>query len=151
MLCAIAGIADFFVMVFSAIIKQLKMLSTLPRLAAFIILLLPAVLSPQAAAQQPTLDCSTGPALRTYGSTPWLVYTCSDGKSVVVISSPGSPAAPFYFMFSQKNGKYALVGEGTAPKSQTDPAYAELVRLKDKDIAGLIQAAKQAKAGGGKQ
>jgi hypothetical protein len=75
---------------------------------------------------------------------PWLVYACSDNKSVVVVSASGSPAGPFYFMLFQKQGRYVVVGEGTGPKVVTDRAYAELVRLTDPEIQALLASAKQA-------
>jgi hypothetical protein len=122
----------------------------LPRFSGlFLFWLLP--VAQQAVAQQPTLDCSVGPLSRTYGSTPWLVYACSDGKSVVALTTSNSPAAPFYFMLYPKDGKYAVVGEGTGPKSLTDRAYADLTRLTEQDIAALVSAAKQQSTGGGKQ
>jgi len=94
--------------------------------------------------EQPALDdCSVGPLTRTYGSTPWLVYACSDGQSVVAVAPSNSPAAPFYFMIFPKDGAYELVGEGTGPKSVTDSAYAELGRLTEQDITDLIAAAKK--------
>ena len=97
----------------------------------------------QSTARAP-LDCSTGPLTRSFGAVPWLVYGCSDNKSVVVMSAPGSPAAPFYFMLFQKEGKYVVVGEGTGPKQVTDRAYAELVRLTEPEIRVLLASAKQA-------
>ena len=126
------------------------MLITLLRRSVFLLWPL-SVVAQQAAPQQPTLDCSTGPLSRTYGSTRWLVYACSDGKSVVAITAPGSSAAPFYFMLYPKDGWYVVVGEGTGPKTITDRAYAELVRLTDQDIAALVSAAKRQGSTGGKQ
>jgi hypothetical protein len=38
------------------------------------------------------------PAEKTVGKTPWLVYGCGDGRSVVVVAAPGSAAMPFYFI-----------------------------------------------------
>jgi hypothetical protein len=95
-----------------------------------------------ALAQQPTLDCDIGPLTKTYGATQWLVYGCSDDKSVVFITPSDSPAAPFYFMLYPKDGKYVVVGEGTGSKAHTDRAYAELVKLSAQDAAALIAAAK---------
>lgn len=99
----------------------------------------------------PALDCSTGPVSKNYGATPWLVYACSDGKSIVAVTASGSPAGPFYFMVYPKDGKHVVVGEGTGPKKLTDRAYAELVRLTGQDVAELIASAKGARAVGGKQ
>lgn len=94
---------------------------------------------------QETLDCANGPAARTFGGTPWLVYACSDNHSVVVMSAPGSKAAPFYFMFSWQNGSYRLIGEGTGNKAATDAAYTALHALPITGIQALFAAAKAAK------
>ena len=94
---------------------------------------------------QETLDCASGPAARTFGGTPWLVYACSDNHSVAVMSAPGSKAAPFYFMFSWQNGSYRLVGEGTGNKAATDAAYTALHALPIAGIQGLWACAKAAK------
>ena len=92
-------------------------------------------------AQQPKLDCSKGPLQKTFGSTAWLVYACSDGKSVVAVTAPNSPASHFYFLIYPKDGRYVVVGEGTGPKEIADRAYVELMRLKEADIAALVAAA----------
>jgi hypothetical protein len=90
-------------------------------------------------AQQPNLKCLVGPVKRTYGNTPWLVYSCDDGQSIVIVTAPDSPAAPFYFIF---NGGH-LRGEGTGNKAATDAAYNDLQRLTDADIKALITQTKQ--------
>jgi hypothetical protein len=89
----------------------------------------------------PPMTCTTGPVTRTYGKTQWLVYSCQDFKSIVVVSAPGSPAAPFYFRGNVKaDGSYQFDGAGTGSKSATDAAYAELKLLSPKDIAALVSA-----------
>jgi hypothetical protein len=84
------------------------------------------------------LQCDIGPITKVFGSVPWLLYSCDDGKSLVVVSSPGSAAAPFYFMFSPEGRGYHLRGEGTGSKDLTDAALKELQALSDKDIVGLV-------------
>jgi hypothetical protein len=79
-----------------------------------------------------------GPITKVFGSVQWLLYSCDDGKSLVVVSAPGSAAAPFYFMFSPEGRGYHLRGEGTGPKMLTDAALKELQDLSDKDIAGFV-------------
>jgi hypothetical protein len=91
------------------------------------------------------MDCGNGPAPRTFGGTPWLVYACSDSHSVVLMSAPGSKAMPFYFMFSWENGSYRLIGEGTGNKAATDAAYVALKTLNMAEIMGLFAAGKAAK------
>jgi hypothetical protein len=84
------------------------------------------------------LKCEIGPIPKTFGKVPWLVYGCSDAKSLVVVSAPGSPAMPFYFMLFPKSGRYELVGEGTGKKEATAAAHAELSALSDEQIAKLV-------------
>lgn len=88
------------------------------------------------------LKCETGPVARTYGKSLWLVYSCDDQRTVVIVSAPGSPAAPFYFMFSPSGGGYRLRGEGTGRKDATSAAFADLEALSGQDIAALIEQTK---------
>jgi hypothetical protein len=101
-------------------------------------------LAAQAQSSQAALDCSIGPANRSYGGVPWLVYACSDNATVVLVSAPGSPAAPFYFTFFRKNGRYSLGGEGTGARSVTDRAYSDLSALSEPEVKGLLASAKAA-------
>jgi|SRR5580704_7458800 hypothetical protein len=92
------------------------------------------------------IQCDVGPVTKTYGSVPWLVYSCKDSKSLVVVSAPGSAAAPFYFFFSPDAGGYHIRGEGTGLKAITDAALRDLQNLSGADIWALIretQATKQ--------
>jgi hypothetical protein len=84
------------------------------------------------------LKCDIGPITKEFGSVPWLLYSCDDGKSLVVVSSPGSPAAPFYFFFSPEGRGYHLRGEGTGLKTLTDAALKDLQALGDAEISGLV-------------
>ncbi|MGQ0443295.1 MAG: hypothetical protein ACT4OH_07630 [Methylophilaceae bacterium] len=105
-----------------------------------------ALLSTQAVfAEAPALDCKAGPASKNFGGSAWLVYGCNDNNSVVAVSAPGSPAMPFYFIFSYSAGSYQLHGEGTGNKAATDAAYKELSAFKQEDIVGLLKAAQNAK------
>jgi hypothetical protein len=90
-------------------------------------------------AQQSNLKCFVGPVKKIYGNTPWLVYSCDDGQSVVIVTAPGSSAAPFYFIFSGGH----LRGEGTGSKAATDAAYNDLQRLTDADIKALVTQTRQ--------
>lgn len=92
-----------------------------------------------------SLHCDVGPITKTFGSVPWLLYSCSDGKSLVVVSAPGNPAMPFYFFLSPQGSGYSLHGEGTGAKSVTDAALKELQTLRPKDIAVLIRETKDVK------
>lgn len=91
------------------------------------------------------LNCATGPIVRTFGKSPWRVYSCSDGLSLVVVSAPGSPAEPFYFMFQATANGHHLVGEGTGNKTATDQAYKDLNGLSEQEIKDLVKQTKAAK------
>ena len=45
-----------------------------------------------AVAQPEPMACEVGPVTRTYGQSGWLVYGCSDKRSLVFVSAPGNPA-----------------------------------------------------------
>lgn len=99
------------------------------------------------AGQRPALQCQIGPLHKVYGGSEWLVYGCTDGKSLVVVSAPGSPAMPFYFFFSRDSEGYHLRGEGTGDKHTTDAAYRDLAALGVGDVQALIvEAVQQAQA-----
>jgi hypothetical protein len=92
--------------------------------------------------QPKPMQCNVGPLTKTFGSTPWRLYSCSDGKSLVVVTAQGSPAAPFYFMFQATSNGHHLVGEGTGNKSETDKAYLELRQLPEQKILALVDETK---------
>jgi len=104
-------------------------------------------------AEQPSQKCDVGPLNKTYGKTPWLIYSCNDDKTerkLVLVSAPGSPAMPFVFFFYIKDGSYRLYGEGTGNKAATDAALNELQQLSEPDIAKLIVQTRQVQAQGAK-
>ena len=84
------------------------------------------------------LDCRTGPVAKLYSGSNWLVYSCEDNLTVVIVAVPGSPAAPFTFMFVPDGGVYQLRGEGTGKRSATEPVYNQLRLFTGPDIAQLI-------------
>ena len=79
---------------------------------------------------------------KTYGETQWLVYSCDDNRSLVIVSAPGNPALPFYFVFSPHENGYQLSGEGTGRTDSTKAAFDELKALSATDIAALIERTK---------
>ena len=113
-------------------------------------LVLPALLLASTAtmAQGPSearITCDRGPfGSRTYGGTAWDIYGCNDNRSVAVVTAPGNPALPFYFLFAERNGQYRLSGEGTGRPEITRKAYADLVQLSQKDIQALVKATQTA-------
>jgi len=91
----------------------------------------------------PPLHCDAGPVNKTFGRTEWLVYGCADNRSLLVLAAPGSPAKPFYFLFSPGDRGYRLTGEGTGRQSATRAAFAELKTLSDQEIAALLEETRQ--------
>ena len=102
-------------------------------------------LSQSLLAEQSAMKCEIGPLKKVYGKTNWLVYSCTDDKTLVIVSDTGSPAMPFYFTFYIKNGSYTLSGEGTGNKAATDAAYNQLSKLKNNEISALIKQTKNVK------
>jgi hypothetical protein len=86
---------------------------------------------------RPRLECSIGPVERTFGGTAWVVYACSDQRSVVVVSKQDNPASPFVFILSPDHGHYRIYGEGNGSKAASDAALADLKALGDDGIAKL--------------
>jgi len=90
-------------------------------------------------------QCNVGPLEKNFGNAPWLVYSCTHDKNLVIVSAANSPALPFVFCFCMKNGSYQLVGEGTGKKEFTNAAFEELKKLTEPDIAKLIEQTKSMK------
>ena len=98
----------------------------------------------------PALVCNVGPAVKVYGKTNWLVYSCNDNRSLIFVSAPGNPAGPFVFSLMPEGSAYHLRGEGTGNKGSSDAALVELqtlstssIRVDKRDSSG--RNAKQAK------
>jgi hypothetical protein len=83
------------------------------------------------------LQCDVGPVTKVFGAVPWLVYSCEDATSLLLISAPGSPASPFYFILSLEGGSYRLRGDGTGSKTATDATLKDLEALSASDIQAL--------------
>lgn len=104
------------------------------------------LLSSVVGAEKSSGVCDVGPLNKTYGNTPWLVYSCTTDKNIVLVSAPGSPAMPFVFAFYIKDGSYHLSGEGAGNKEATEAAFKELQQLAEPDITNLIMQTKQVQA-----
>jgi len=83
-------------------------------------------------------SCATGPVIKTYGGSKWLVASCSDGKSLVFVAQEGSAAAPFEFDLTYTGDGYDLAGKGTGDRKATDAAYAELQKLTGPSVRALV-------------
>lgn len=90
-----------------------------------------------ATAQETQLTCNVGPIQRIYGGTPWVVYGCDDGKSLVVASGAGNPASPFYFVLAWSDAGYAVSGEGSGSRDASAAALSDLRALTRQQIEAL--------------
>jgi hypothetical protein len=97
----------------------------------------------QAKAQQTSpapMKCESGPTSRTLGGSNWLVYSCDDQASMVVVSAQGNPASPFYFFLTPSGGTYRIMGEGTGDKKASDAAGDALSKMNPADFTALLAA-----------
>jgi hypothetical protein len=99
------------------------------------------------ASQPPVIKCNVGPIAKQYGHAAWLVYSCDDAMSVVVVAEKNNPAAPFYFFFAHSDKGYEMHGEGTGDKRLTDAAFAQLRTLSDSQIMSLVRETRKASRG----
>ena len=92
------------------------------------------------------IQCKVGPIEKMFGETKWVVNSCDDGKSIVLVSAPGNPAMPFYFMITEKDGKLAIHGEGNGSKEASSAAGRDLETLiaSEGAVAALIAETKTA-------
>lgn len=95
------------------------------------------------AGEEPTEEstaCDIGPVLKVYGGNEWNIYSCSVPDQLVVVSAPGNPAMPFYFVIYLKDGERRLSGEGNGSKEASAAACEELKTIADseEEIAALI-------------
>jgi hypothetical protein len=94
------------------------------------------------AAPPPQMKCETGPVPRMFGEVTWMVYSCDDQKSLILVAPQGSAAHPFMFLIAQHDGRYKVNGEGTAgPEARA--ALKDLSMLTHQEIGELIQATKK--------
>jgi hypothetical protein len=100
--------------------------------------------APTAPAQQP-LNCDVGPLEKTIAESTWLLYSCGDGSTLVLITPQGSKAFPFVFSLYRTATGYRVSGEGTGPKSATDPVAEALNALTPQNVATLIEQTKRVK------
>jgi hypothetical protein len=100
--------------------------------------------TPSPGSKPAPMKCETGPVKRTFGGTEWIVYSCEDKASMVVVSAEGNPATPFFFFLRFQDGSYRIRGEGNGDRRATDAAFQELAKMTPADFAALLEATKKA-------
>jgi len=100
---------------------------------------------PSALATTPeSLACNVGPVEKKILESSWLLYSCNDGASLVLVAPSGSTAFPFVFMFQYTSQGYRLSGEGAGSKAVTDQVLEVLNALTARDVANLVDLTKRA-------
>jgi hypothetical protein len=98
-----------------------------------------AATAPAARAQLPQSECKQGPLTKQFGKSKWLVYSCSDERTLLFVAPRGSAAFPFYFIYFPKDGGYSLTGEGIGSKTASEAAFKEIGAMSIREIQALIQ------------
>ena len=96
-----------------------------------------------AGAQTAPMDCRVGPVIKTFGGSKWVVNSCSDGRTVVLMATNDSPAFPCFIKMEPATQGYNINGRGKGDKQATNAAMDELAALSVADIEGMIDETKQ--------
>ena len=86
-----------------------------------------------------SVSCMIGPLTKTIGGNAWLVYACTDGKSLAVVSTPNVAPTWFYFVVAPKGGGYGVSGQSSGDKSITKPVFEELSAMSPDAVAALYK------------
>jgi hypothetical protein len=95
-------------------------------------------------AQEVQLNCNIGPVERTFGGTPWVVYGCDDGRSLVIATSADNPAKPFIFVIAWGPHGHRVQGEGSGDRNASAAAFNELAAMDSEQISTLYSSTLQA-------
>lgn len=96
-----------------------------------------------AGAQTEPMDCRVGPVIKTFGGSKWVVNSCSDGRTVILMAMNDSPAFPCFIKIEPSTKGYSIDGRGKGDKQATNAAMDELGALSVADIHGMIDETKQ--------
>ena len=96
-----------------------------------------------AGAQTAPMDCRVGPLIKTFGGSKWVVNSCSDGRTVILMAMNDSSAFPCFIKIEPSTKGYSIDGRGKGDKQATNAAMDELGALSVADIHGIIDETKQ--------
>ena len=96
-----------------------------------------------AGAQTAPMDCTIGPIIKTFGGSKWVVNSCADGRTVILMATNDSPAFPCFIEIAPSPKGYSIDGRGKGDKQATNAAMDELGALSVADIHGMIDETKQ--------
>lgn len=88
--------------------------------------------------------CDIGPVIKTYGQSKWLVYSCDDETTLLVLAAPDNPIKPFMFVLEpdSSRGYGVFFDESLGKTDATASALAQLKALSQQDVANLIKETK---------
>ena len=96
-----------------------------------------------AGAQTAPMDCTVGPVIKTFGGSKWVVNSCSDGRTVILMATNDSPAFPCFIKIEPSTEGYNINGRGKGDKQATNAAMDELGALSTADVHAMIDETKQ--------
>ena len=99
------------------------------------------VVSASAAADD-NLGCDIGPVAKTFGGTPWLVYSCKEDRHLMFVSAPNSPAGQAIFMLFWDSDHWTVMDLGMGKKSAVEAMRRDLQSLPEPAILDLIEETK---------
>lgn len=96
-----------------------------------------------ASAQTAPMDCTVGPVIKTFGGSKWVVNSCADGRTVILMATNDSPAFPCFIKLAPSAEGYDINGRGKGDKQATNAAMDELGALSVTDVHAMIDETKQ--------
>ncbi|MBY0318143.1 MAG: hypothetical protein K2X72_05415 [Reyranella sp.] len=96
-----------------------------------------------AGAQTEPMDCRVGPVIKTFGGSKWVVNSCADGRTVILMATNDSPAFPCFIKIDPSTEGYHIDGRGKGDRQATNAAMDELGALSVADIQAIIAETKQ--------
>ena len=96
-----------------------------------------------AGAQTAPMDCTVGPVIKTFGGSTWVVNSCADGRTVILMAMDDSPVFPCFIEIAPSTKGYSIDGRGKGDKQATNAAMDELGALSVADIHAMIDETKQ--------
>ena len=91
-----------------------------------------------ASAQTAPMDCTVGPVIKTFGGSKWVVNSCADGRTVILMATNDSPAFPCFIKIAPSTEGYDINGRGKGDRQATNAAMDELGALSGADIHAMI-------------
>ena len=83
-----------------------------------------------AGAQTAPMDCTVGPIIKTFGGSKWVVNSCSDGRTVVLMATNDSPAFPCFIKMEPLTEGYTSMVAAKATSRQRMPPWTSSPRCR---------------------